>query len=67
LHAGEGSAYTSDDEFAQSTEKKFSLHFSVTRMGSHGTFAVSWRAWCCAELALFMLTLLHAPSTKFIH
>jgi len=28
---------------------------------------VSWRAWHCAELALFMLALLRAPSTKFSH
>ena len=60
-------ARSGTDEITRSVEKKISLHFSVTRMGSHGTFAVSWRAWCCAELALFMLTLLHAPSTKFIH
>jgi len=52
------------DELVQSAEKKFSLHFSVTRMGSHGTFVVSWRAWCCAELALFMLTLLTCTVDK---
>jgi len=27
---------------------------------------VSWRAWRCVELALFMLTLLHAPLTNLI-
>ena len=55
------------DELPRSTEINFGLHFSVTRMGSLGTFVVSWRAWCCAELALFMLTLLHALLTKFSH
>ena len=35
-------------------------YFSVTRIGSRGTFVVSWQAWCCEELALLMLTLLHA-------
>jgi len=60
-------ARSGTDELARSMGKKFSLDFSVTRMGSRGTFMVSWRAWCSAELALFMLTLLHAPSTKFSH
>jgi len=40
-------------------KKKFSLHFSDTRMGSHGTFVVSWLTWRRTELALFVLTLLH--------
>ena len=47
--------------------EKIRLHFSVTRMGCLGTFAIIWRAWCYAQLALFMLTLLHAPLTKFSH
>jgi len=46
--------------------KKIRLHFSVTKMGSHGTFMVCWRACCCAELALFMLILLHATLTNVV-
>jgi len=62
-----------------SAEKNFRLHFSVTKMGSRGTFMLRTAsnpclvrlagepAWLCAELALFMLALLCALSTEFSH
>ena len=44
LHAAEGSAHgieaRSADHSARSAGKKFRLHFSVTRMGSRGTFVL---------------------------
>ena len=61
LHAGEGSAKRCVVSLSprEARKKKFSLHYSDARMGSHGTFVVSWLTWRRTELALFVLTLLH--------
>jgi len=48
-------------------EKIFAFIFQLTGWALVVLFVVSWRTWCCAELALFMLTLLNSPLTKLSH
>ena len=41
----------SDDQSARSAEKIFRLHFSLLRMGSHGTFALCIASSRCTRIA----------------
>ena len=59
LHAAETPSFFSYQDW-------LSWHLCASHCKQSLLGKVSWRAWHCAELALFILALLRAPSTKLV-
>ena len=50
-----------------SYQDELSWHLDASHCKQSLLSKASWRVWHCAELAVFMLALLHAQLTKFSH